>query len=62
MIEAMRQNDLEAIRSAHSADEQKAIAAANSRYDERIRLYRKGIRQWDTYVSVTMTVRGRKGI
>ncbi len=62
MIEAMRQNDLEAIRSAHSSDEQKAIAAADARYDERFRLYREKIRQWDTNVSVTMTVRGRKGI
>jgi ubiquinone/menaquinone biosynthesis C-methylase UbiE len=61
MIEAMRQNDLEAIRSMHSSDDGKAIAAVNAKYDERLRLYREGIRQWDTDVSVTMIVRGRKG-
>ena len=56
-IEAMWQNDLEAIQSAHSADAEKAIAAVNAKYDERISLYRRGIKQWDTTVSVTMIVR-----
>lgn len=60
MIEAMRQNDLEAIQSAHSPHEGKAIAAVHARYDERLRLYRAGIKQWDTSVSVTMIVRGIK--
>ena len=60
MIEAMRQNDLEAIRSAQSAGAQKAIDSVNAKYDKRLRLYREGIRQWDTNVSVTMIVRGRK--
>lgn len=60
MIEAMRQNDLEAIQSAHSADAEKVIAAVNAKYNERISLYRKGIKQWDTTVSVTMIVRGRR--
>ena len=61
MIEAMRQNDLEALRSMHSSGAQKAIAAVNTKYDERIHLYREGVKQWDTTVSVTMIVRGRKG-
>lgn len=60
MIEAMRQNDLEAIQSVHSDNAQKAIAAVNAKYDHRIRLYQEGIKQWDTSVSVTMIVRGRK--
>ena len=60
MIEAMRQNDLEAIASAHSSMAQKAIDAVNAKYDERLRLYREGIRQWDTTVSITMVARGRK--
>lgn len=60
MIEAMRQNDLEAIASAHSTEDQSAIKAVNDKYDERIRLYREGIKQWDTSVSVTMIVRGIK--
>ena len=58
MIEAMRVNDLEAIASAHAPNDRDAMDAVNAKYDERIRLYREGIRQWDTSVSVTMVVRG----
>lgn len=61
MIEAMRKNDLEALQSMHSSNAQKAIAAVNAKYDDRIHLYREGIKQWDTTVSVTMIVRGSKG-
>jgi len=32
----------------------------NSKYDKRIELYDKGIKQWDTNVSVTMVIRGEK--
>ena len=53
----MRANDLEAIASAHAPNAREAVDAVNARYDERIRLYRAGIRQWDTSVSVTMVVR-----
>lgn len=60
MIEAMRQNDLEAIQSVNSHHAEKAISAVNIKYDERLRLYREGIKQWDTSVSVTLIVRGIK--
>ncbi len=60
MIEAARQSDLEAIRSARSAGGERAASAVNARYDERLRLLRAGIKQWDTELSVTMIVRGRK--
>lgn len=60
MIEEGRQSCLEAIRSAHSDHADRAISAVNSKYDERLRLYRAGIRQWDTSVSVTMVIRGVK--
>ena len=60
MIEAERQSDLDAIRSVRSADAEDVICAANARYDERLRLYRAGIRQWDTSVSLTMVLRGEK--
>ena len=60
MIEAGRQSSLEAIQSAHSDHADKAISAVNQKYDERLRLYRAGIKQWDTSVSVTMIVRGIK--
>lgn len=60
MIEAERQNDLEAIASAHSDHDKAAVAAVNRKYDERLRLYRDGIKQWDTSVSVTQIVRGTK--
>ena len=60
MIEEGRQSTLEAIRSAHADGADGAISAVNRKYDERLRLYRAGIRQWDTAVSVTMIVRGTK--
>ena len=61
MIEAQHQNDLEAIGSMHSDHAGEAVAAVNAKYAERLRLYRAGIKQWDTAVSVTMIVRGKKG-
>ena len=60
MIEAGRQSSLEAIQYAHSDHADKAISAVNQKYDERLRLYRAGIKQWDTSVSITMIVRGIK--
>ena len=60
MIEEGRQSCLEAIRSAHSDHADKAISAVNNKYEERLRLYRAGIKQWDTSVSVTMIIRGIK--
>ena len=62
MIEADRQCDLEAIRSMRSPDEAAAVDAVNAKYDERLRLYRAGIRQWDTTVCVTMILRGTKPV
>ncbi|MBR4909786.1 MAG: class I SAM-dependent methyltransferase [Clostridia bacterium] len=60
MIEAKRQTCLEAIRSAHSDQADKAISAVDRKYDERLGLYRAGKKQWDTAVSVTMVIRGIK--
>ena len=60
MIEAQRQNDLEAIRSAHSEQEGPVLAAVNEKYDRRLRLYRSGVKQWDTQTSLTLVVRGIK--
>lgn len=60
MIESMRQNDIEAVQSVHSGHTDEIISVINSKYDERIRLYREGIKQWDTSVSVTMVLRGMK--
>ena len=62
MIEAQRQNDLEAIGSAHSHSDHAgaAVRAVNEKYEKRVRLYRSGARQWDTSVSVTMVLRGVK--
>ena len=60
MIEADRQCALEAIYSTHFDNTDEVIAAVNKKYDERIRLYRAGIKQWDTSVSVTMVIRGEK--
>ena len=60
MIEAERQGSLEALHSASCGDPSQAIRAVNEKYGERLRLYRSGIRQWDTAVSVTMVIRGKK--
>ena len=60
MIEAGRQSNLEAIQSVHSDHADKAVSAVNNKYDERLRLYRAGKKQWDTAVSVTMIIRGIK--
>lgn len=60
MIEADRQCDLEAIRSMRAAGEDKVLTAVNRKYDERLRLYEAGLRQWDTTVCVTMILRGVK--
>lgn len=60
MIEAMRQNDIEAIQSVHSDHANEIISVINSKYAERLRLYKEGIKQWDTSVSVTMIIRGMK--
>ena len=62
MIDALRQNDLEAIRSMRSPNSQSAVDAVNLKYDNRLCLYRSGIKQWDTTVSITMIVRGIKNI
>lgn len=60
MIEANRQTCLEAIRSVHSKKDAKAVNAVNAKFDERLRLYHEGKKQWDTSVSITMIVRGVK--
>ncbi len=60
MIEAQRQTSLEAVASAGLAGAETMTGIINSKYDERIRLYRNGIRQWDTSVSITMIIRGIK--
>ena len=60
MLEAWRQNDLEAIASMHSDHAAAAVKAVNAKHDERLRLYRAGEKQWDTSVSLTMILRGVK--
>lgn len=57
MIEAMRQNDIEAIKQ-QQVDAVQIIELVNKKYDKRIDLYRQGIKQWDTSVSITMILRG----
>lgn len=58
MIEAKRKNDLEAFFQNKSDGNGKMEDIINSKYDKRLELYRNGIRQWDTSVSITMIVRG----
>lgn len=58
MIEAERQSDLEAVLSAHTANADEAIRAINRKYDERLKLYAEGKKQWDTEIAVMMVLRG----
>ena len=60
IIEAGRQCALEAIYSTHSKDSEAVISTINQKYDKRLKLYRDGIKQWDTSVSVTMVISGIK--
>jgi ubiquinone/menaquinone biosynthesis C-methylase UbiE len=60
MIEADRQCALEAIVLTHSENTESVKSVVNSKFDERIRLYREGIKQWDTTTTVIMAVRGVK--
>jgi len=56
-VESLRQIS-NGIVSGSEIEELKHIV--NSKYDKRIELYNKGIKQWDTNVSVTMIMRGVK--
>ena len=60
MIEAERQADIEAVLSAHTDNCDHVIQAINNKYDIRLKLLEEGKKQWDTSVTVTMIVRGRK--
>ena len=60
MIEAERRSDIEAILSAPLDGREEALRAVNDKYDARWKLYRKGDKQWDTAVTVTLIVRGEK--
>ena len=66
IINANRQNDLDGVDSYTAPngikdDEIEELKRLiNAKYDERIRLYDAGIKQWDTNVSITMVLRGIK--
>lgn len=68
MIQANRQNELDnaenMLRIAPEVvtreETERLKALVNARYDQRLRLYDQGIRQWDTDVAVTMVIRGEK--
>ena len=68
MINSERQNDIDAAGSIRfvapgvvSEDEiQELQRLINKKYDKRISLYDKGVKLWDTTVSVTMMIRGEK--
>ena len=68
MINANRQGSLDSADGLlHIAEEVVTVSEIeelkkliNAKYDKRIELYDKGIKQWDTNVSVTMIMRGIK--
>ncbi len=57
MIEAMRQNDLEAVGQNQISGYEKIKDIINRKYDKRLEMYKAGYKQWDTSVSVTMIIR-----
>ena len=68
MIDADRLGELDAVESArrtlpeHVTDDESAAMKrrVNARYAARLALYERGEKQWDTSVSIIMTVRGVK--
>lgn len=58
MINAGRAADIEALLSSNQVGAEEITDIINDKYDKRIALYRKGDKQWDTEVSITMVVRG----
>lgn len=68
MINSNRQNDINAVQLLKDIapdivtpqEVQELMRQVNQKYDRRMELYDKGIRQWDTNVSVTMMIRGIK--
>ena len=68
MIESGRGNDLDAVHSAlkslpeHISREEaeQMTAIINEKYNRRISLYLAGEKQWNTYVSIALIIRGTK--
>lgn len=58
IIESERQSDLEAVSRARASGSDRIIEVIDRKYDTRLNLYRKGIKQWDTQISLAMVVRG----
>lgn len=60
IINAERHGAMEAVLSTHNEKAQEIAAVVDAKYDRRMELLRRGIKQWDTYTTVTMVVRGIK--
>lgn len=61
IINAERYGAIEAIIHTRSDKAGEIISAVNKKYDTRLDLLRRKIRQWDTYTTLTMVLRGIKG-
>lgn len=60
MINAERVTEIEAAQMSKSESVDRIVEIINKKYDNRIQLYRKGEKQWDTHTSVIMILRGIK--
>lgn len=58
IINAERHGAIEAILSTHHERADEIIDVVNTKYDRRLNLLRSGDRQWDTYTTVNMVLRG----
>lgn len=60
IINAERHGTIEAVLSTHDDSAHEIADVVNAKFDRRLELLRRGIKQWDTYSNVTMVVRGIK--
>lgn len=58
IINAERYGAIEAIMHTHNDRTSAVIDTVNAKYDFRLNLLRNGAKQWDTYTTVTMVLRG----
>lgn len=58
IINAERHDAIESIMSTHHEKASELVDVVNAKYDFRLNLLRNGKKQWDTYTTVTMVLRG----
>lgn len=60
IIQAKREMLLEAVRSTNKSNAENICDIISMKFDKRLEMLQEGVKQWDTYTSITMIVRGCK--